>query len=338
MTEHEQPKNVIEMRPVSADEMGMRLDRWFKHHYPSVTHGALQKMLRGGNIRVDGKKCKADSRLESGQIVRVPPLPKSDGTEDKRAGSMIHRLSKTDRQELSDMILLEDEDILVLNKPSGLAVQGGTKSNHRNLDRLIRSLVEDRKAGTGDDVRLTHRLDKETSGLLVFAKNRLAAQKITEYFRHKKTDKTYLALTYRVPMPHQGEITLPLLKTGERVIVDYKDGQRAQTSYRVLDHAAQKAALVELKPETGRTHQLRVHMESLGTPILGDSRYSSFHAEEWMQQQNGLSPEQRNKLYLHAWRLAFPHPRTGKNLALYAPIPAHFADLCDILGFAPPRQ
>lgn len=308
---------------------GLRLDRWFKEQYPGLGFGRLQKLLRTGQIRLDGKRVKASTRLEEGQTLRIPPI----GEEDQKAERKI-RHNPEDRAFLKSLILHEDEDVMVLNKPSGLASQGGSGTK-RHVDGLLAQFEKN-----GEQPRLVHRLDKDTSGLLLVAKHRKAASKLGAVFRTRSARKIYWALTVGVPRPLQGEISCFLKKqqsnipgtSGEivRVVNQGEEGaQHSHSYYSVIEQAAQKFAWVSLKPVTGRTHQLRVHMQELGTPIYGDPKY--LNLPEW-EPMEGLE----NKLHLHARRLVIPHP-SGGHLDITAPLPPHMKASWEALGLDPHR-
>lgn len=309
---------------VETDEAGLRLDRWFKRHYPGLTHGNLEKLLRTGQVRLDGKRAKSNQRIEAGQIIRVPPIS-DDSVRSKRSSSPLE-MSKNRLKELRGWVLHRDDDVIVLNKPAGLAVQGGTKTRH-HLDAMLDGL----RFGSDHRPRLVHRLDRDTSGVLLLARNPAAAAALTEAFRSKTARKLYWAVVAGVPVPEEGLIDLPLGKVsgerGERVVARAEGGKRAITDYRVLDVIGNKAAWVALSPQTGRTHQLRVHMAAVGTPILGDGKYGGKGA---FLDASGLS----SSLHLHARCLRVPHPRGGQ-LEIVAPLPAHFEAAIRTLGFDP---
>ncbi len=313
----------VERRVVAADEAGLRLDRWFKRHYPTLPHGRLERLLRTGQVRIDGRRAKAGARLDAGQSVRVPPLEPS-----APALAREREVSEREARLLESYVLYRDDDVLALNKPPGLAVQGGTGTG-RHLDAMLDAL----RFGSAERPRLVHRLDRDTSGVLLIARNALAATRLGEAFRDRTTRKIYWAVTVGLPKPLQGRIDLPIAKKaaargGERMAPDAEEGQRAVSYYRVLDHLGRKAAWVALWPVTGRTHQLRVHMAAIGTPILGDGKYGgkeAFLAGEAMPRE----------LHLHARAIALPHPRTGRPLALQAPLPEHMRATWRLFGFAP---
>jgi len=308
---------------VTAEEAGLRLDRWFKRHFPDLGHARLERLLRTGQVRIDGKRAKAGARVAAGESVRIPPLGEAPEPRARpRAG-----VSAEDRQLVQTLVLYRDDDVLVLDKPPGLAVQGGT-GTARHLDAMLDAL----RFGAAERPRLVHRLDRDTSGVLLLARNAPVARKLAEAFRRKTTRKLYWALTAGVPKPFQGRIDLPIAKlpgrSGERMAPDEEEGKRAITYYRVLDHLGRKAAWVALWPLTGRTHQLRVHMAALGTPILCDGKYGGKAA---FLSGQAIS----RKLHLHARALTLPHPRTGRPLTVTAPLPEHMRASWRLFGFDP---
>lgn len=319
----------VTQRTVVADEASMRLDRWFKRHYPVLSHIQLEKMLRTGQVRVDGKRAKAGDRLLAGQSVRIPPLP--DLAPLAPAAPPPRPALAADSKEgkaLRAAVLYRDADVIVLNKPAGLAVQGGTGQS-RHLDGMLDALIFDAE----ERPRLVHRLDKDTSGCLVLARNAYAATRLTAAFRARDTRKYYWAVTVGVPKPHQGKIDVPLGKEagtkGERMAVDEEDGVKAVTLYQVVENAHRQAAFVALWPLTGRTHQLRVHMNLLGTPILGDGKYAGQKA---FLEGGADLPRQ---LHLHARRIIIPHPRGGGRVVdVTAPLPPHMATTWSYFGFS----
>ncbi len=310
---------------VQEKDEGLRLDRWFQQTYPYLTFGKLQKLLRTGQIRLDGKRVKTNVRLETGQTIRIPPLKDEGGQ--KRPEKFVNNAHV---EEIQNLILHEDDELMVLNKPSGLAVQGGSKTS-RHIDGMLASFEF-----KGERPKLVHRLDRDTSGLLLIAKSRRAASKLGAVFRTRSARKIYWALTHGVPRPHQGEISTFLKKQpgpmGEIVKVVGQGEPGAQHSYSyysVVEQAGQKLAWVSLKPVTGRTHQLRVHMAELGTPIIGDPKYLKLEPDQKIE---GLA----NKLHLHARRLVIPHPKGG-TLDLTAPLPDHMQESWLHLGLDPLR-
>jgi 23S rRNA pseudouridine955/2504/2580 synthase len=308
---------------VASDEAELRLDRWFHRHFPELTHGRLEKLLRTGQVRVDGRRARAADRLIAGQTVRVPPLGAAPAT--RPAPMPIRALGDRDAEELRHRVLHRDAEVIALDKPAGLAVQGGTGTTH-HLDAMLDALRFD----AAERPRLVHRLDRDTSGVLLLARSARAAAWLGEAFKSRETEKVYWAATVGAPRPREGKIDLPIAKQagagGERMRVDQDDGKSAVTHYRVVDHAARRAAWVELRPLTGRTHQLRVHMAALGTPILGDGKYGGQQA---MLVGDGLS----RKLHLHARAIAVPCP-SGRILRVTAPLPAHMAATWEFFGWS----
>jgi 23S rRNA pseudouridine955/2504/2580 synthase len=298
----------------------MRLDRWFAVHFPNVPFGRLQKLIRTGQVRVDKGRAKTSMRLSAGQVVRVPPV-------DEGPAPSAPRVNQGDAEFLRSLILYEDDDIYVFNKPSGLAVQGGSGTT-RHVDAMLKSLPNKK----GEAPRLVHRLDRDTSGCLLVAKTRAAASHFGKVFRSRSARKIYWAIVAGVPTPKQGRISCFLVKQptrdGEQMRVVSQGEQGAVHSvsyYSVTEAAGRKFAWVTLKPVTGRTHQLRVHMTELGTPILGDPRYFDL-AEFEMPESFG------HGLHLHARRLSLPLP-SGKRLDISAPLPQHMQQTFDALGF-----
>lgn len=290
---------------VDASEEGVRLDRWFKRRWPHLNHIMLQKLTRSGQIRVDGARAKPDTRLSAGAQVRVPPLP--DAPEPREKG----QLDARDAAYAKSLVIYEDEEVLALNKPSGLAVQGGTKTL-KHVDRLLSAWAEGL-----DRPRLVHRLDRDTSGVLVLGKSPQAAAKLAGAFAKRRARKIYWAIVAGFPKPGDGVIELPLAKkgVGDRemmVPVDAKDerAETAESQFVTIARAGPRAAWMALWPHTGRTHQLRAHMLAIGHPILGDPKYNN---EASVALSDGL------RLQLHARRLILPHPSRG-TLALEAPI------------------
>ncbi|WP_342642029.1 RluA family pseudouridine synthase [Rhodoligotrophos ferricapiens] len=315
----------VEIKTINPAEDGMRLDRWFKEHYPALGHGALQKLLRTGQVRIDGSRAKAGDRVSAGQSVRVPPLPDHAPSRPKP------RVSDNDAKWLQSLIIHRDEDVLALNKPTGLAVQGGTKTE-RHLDGMLDALILD----AAERPRLVHRLDRDTSGVLLLARNRQAAMTLAQSFKSREALKVYWAIVRGVPKPWAGTINLPLKKVGhagdQRVAPAERGdeaGQHAVTDYMVLAHAGKRAAFVALSPRTGRTHQLRAHMAALGHPIIGDRKYGG---EEAL-----LGDEIDPMLHLHARGLAMEHPRKGR-LRIIAQPSDHFRRSMSYLGFTEPKD
>ena len=321
---------------VAADDADQRLDRWLRKRWPHVGQGRIEKMCRKGEIRVDGVRAKASTRVSPGQVVRVPPLPvpvpgHAEQSHVKApAADLVRRVVES--------VIYRDDELIVLNKPAGLSVQGGSKQ-----DQHLGSTFSSLRFGRRDDPRLVHRLDRDTSGLLVLARTGRAATELGQVFRSRQVQKTYVAAVAGKPEPGAGTIRFGLVKAGgrgaERMEVVHPDeisrhpgAKRAVTDYRVIAQAGTRVAAVALRPITGRTHQLRAHMAALGTPIAGDGKYGGRHQENqgdgWGA---GLGGGLSRKLHLHAVQLAFRHPTTGRPLVFFAPLPDHMQRTWDLL-------
>jgi len=304
---------------VGKDDAGVRLDRWFKRHLPQIGFATISRWARTGQIRVDGKRAKPEDRLEPGQQIRVPPGGETAGREPVKR----RELSDEDRAVARDMVILETPAALVFNKPPGLATQGGTKTT-RHVDGLLDAFVD----GDGQRPKLVHRLDKDTSGVLLVAKTAGSAAAFSKRFSGRSAKKVYWALVVGVPEVREGTIDAALAKQpgsgGEKMHVDHEHGQPAKTRYRVVDKAGDKAAWLELEPLTGRTHQLRVHCAAMGHPIVGDGKYGG--------QDAFLTGSISRKMHLHARRLVIGAPG-GETIDAVAELPEHFAASMDQLGF-----
>lgn len=310
----------VRTEEVAAADAGVRLDRWLKSRLPGVPHGALVKLIRKGQVRVDGGRAKHNQRLEAGQNVRIPPV--SARPDRKPGGRPKPAVSAEDEAMLRSIILYQDDDIIVLNKPPGLPVQGGSGTD-RHLDGMLDAL-----AVKGERPRLVHRLDKDTSGVLVLARNVPAARALTGLFRGRETEKLYWGLVKGLPERREGTINLAIEKltgkSGEKMVPS-KDGKTAITHFKLVEQAGHEAAWVAMMPVTGRTHQLRVHMAAIGTPIVGDGKYGGKEAF--------LAGSISKKLHLHARSITFPHPTKSGKVAVTAPLPKHMADTWKWLDF-----
>lgn len=313
---------------VTHEEAGARLDRWIKRRL-TVSQGELEKLLRTGQVRVDGARAKSNTRVVAGQQVRLPPhantMPKGEGKDAFPGG----KFSGGDQKFMQDMVIYKDDDMFVLNKPPGFAVQGGTNT-YRHVDGMLGYLRGD----SDHRPKLVHRLDKDTSGVLVIARHPASAAKLSELFRGRTLDKIYWAVTVRVPHPAAGQVRCWMAKgTGEEGMEDRERMYRARqgrdfakhaiSDYAVISTAARRAAWIALKPVTGRTHQLRFHMSELDTAILGDEKYAT--AREVPQ---GVAPG----LHLHARSIIIPRPR-GKPITVTAPLPWHMKETFETFGF-----
>jgi len=319
---------MAESAHLTDDDDGIRLDRWFKRHYPTLTHGHLEKLLRTGQVRLDGKRAKSSDRLQHGQVLRLPPQlgnAKADYVPPPR-----QRVEQRGEDELiQKLVLYQDDFVIVLNKPSGLATQGGS-----GLTQHIDGMLDALSFGKKQRPRLVHRLDRDTSGVLVVARTVGAAAALAESLRRRDASKIYWALTKGVPQKKRGTIKLALAKQGghgkhgrdERMVAKEEgdDAKQAITDYAVLGRAGDEFAWVAAKPVTGRTHQIRVHLAELGTPIIGDFKYGGTAARP-----RGAIEDQ---LHLHARSIDIAHPEGGR-LTVTAPLAPHMMKTWTLLGF-----
>lgn len=309
---------------VAADDDGIRLDRWFKRHMEDVSFNLVSRWARTGQLRVDGEKATPGDRIAAGQTIRIPP---ADATPERssRPERAVDPLTDDERDYVRDMVIYSTPDAFVLNKPPGLATQGGTKTD-QHLDRLLAGLEDE----AGQKPKLVHRLDKDTSGVLLVARSARAAGFFSKSFAGRTARKVYWALVVGDVSADEGLIDAPLAKqpgTGGEKMHVAPEGQAARTRWRVVDRAGTRTAWVELQPMTGRTHQLRAHMAHLGHPIVGDAKYGG--AEAFLT--GGVS----RKLHLHARRLKIDAPGGAKAIDVTAELPGHFAETLATLGFEP---
>ena len=330
----------VQILRVGEDEGEQRLDRWLKKRCPQLNQLAIEQLCRTGQIRVDAGRVKPATRIEPGQEVRVPPLP------DAAPAPAAPRLRETDAEMIQAAVLWKDEHIIAINKPPGLPSQGGSGQGERHVDGLTPALM----FGYKEKPKLVHRLDKDTSGVLLLARTDRVARRLSEAFRARTTRKIYWAAVAGVPSPKMGTVRFGLVKApghgrggeGEKMIcvhpakVDQTEGaKRATTDYAVLDSLGTRVSWAALVPVTGRTHQLRAHMAELGHPIIGDGKYGGSGQENlgdgWGAQLGG---EISRKLHLHARSISFDHPITGKRITLTAPLPEHMARTWKTLGWS----
>ncbi|HOO80907.1 MAG TPA: RluA family pseudouridine synthase [Alphaproteobacteria bacterium] len=319
---------------VKADDDGQRLDRWLKKNVPELPYGLAQKLIRKGQIRADGKRIKADAKLKAGQEIRIPPL------EHKSIDEKV-KITDKDKAFIKSMVIYEDADVIALNKPAGLASQGGSKTKY-HIDGLLEALT----GKDGVKPRLVHRLDKDTSGILLLARNAKAAKAMGDAFKTRKVKKIYWAVVCPAPDRPDGTIKAPLIKAGgnnkERMVVDEKEGKSAITDFIVLESALHSAAFVAFWPRTGRTHQIRVHSELIGCPIVGDKKYARLPEQEETHEARRKAEADlkalnlADRLHLHARRIILPHPSGRKApLDVTAPLPPELKKTWKALGFSP---
>jgi 23S rRNA pseudouridine955/2504/2580 synthase len=309
---------------ISEDEAGIRLDRWVKRHYPEINHAYLQKALRKGLIKLGGKKIASNHRLEAGQLLAISsffltdsPNPSAAPTKPKPS------FTNTQLDAFKESILYRDDAIIVLNKAPGLAVQGGSK-----IRVSVDAMLDELRFGYSERPKLVHRLDKDTSGILLIARTAAVAAKLTEAFRDKTIQKTYWAVVVGAPRPAVGEVRMAITKaaneTGyEQVTADKENSKPALTYYKTLKTVPHAVSWLEMTPVTGKMHQLRVHAQSLGTPILGDGKYGG---------KNAFIEGVANKLHLHATKLVLPKGITTQTL-FHAPLPPHMQQTFSFFGF-----
>jgi 23S rRNA pseudouridine955/2504/2580 synthase len=329
----------IESATVSRDEDGIRMDRWFKRHFPEVPHGLLEKLLRTGQVRLDGKRAGSGDRLSWGQIIRLPPQVHNINTpvdnESTESQTVDPHLSEQERIFIEGLVIYADQSVYVLNKPPGLPTQGGTGIT-RHVDGLLEHLTQ----GKNQRPRLVHRLDRDTSGVLVVARTVPAATSLGNSLAHRDAMKIYWALVKGMPKQARGTIKAMIAKEAghgphgrdEKMVISDEDNEEAKvaiTDYVVVDRAGDKYSWLALRPLTGRTHQIRVHLASIGHPIIGDFKYGGKAARG-----KGEIPD---KLHLHARYIDIAHP-DSQRLRVTAPVPAHMRKSFMFLGFDPEME
>ena len=324
--------SAVQLLTVAEEEGAQRLDRWFRRRFPHVTQGAVEKMCRTGQVRVNGGRVKASDRVVPGMEIRVPPLPVGEAPKPVES-----RMAKTDAGMIQDAVLWKDDHMIVLNKPAGLPSQGGSGQGERHVDALAEAL----KFGYKEKPKLVHRLDKDTSGVLLLARTDRVARALSEALRHREARKIYWSVVAGVPHPRQGSIKFGLVKApgrgrggeGEKMlcvhpskVAETEGAKRAQTDYFTLWFLGARLSWMALEPVTGRTHQLRAHMAEIGHPILGDGKYGGPGQENpgdgWGATSGG---DISRKLHLHARSLTIEHPITKTMMTFTAPLPDHMA-------------
>ncbi len=316
---------------VKDDDDGQRLDRWIKKYVPDMPYVLAQKLMRKGQIRVDGKRVKPDTRLVSGQEIKIPPFESK--TQDK---IKVHKKKITDDdiEFMRSLVIYEDEHVIALNKPADFAVQGGTNTKHH-----IDGLLEVFKNKDGVVPRLVHRLDKGTSGILLLARSAKCARELGFAFKNRDVRKIYWGVVSPTPDAYEGTIKAPIVKSEgdyEKMVIDEKEGKFALTEYCVIENAGRAAAFVAFWPRTGRTHQIRVHAaEALGSAIIGDRKYRAIKDEECKLIDADLEGmDLPKRLHLHARRLILPHPMiSGRVLDVTAPLSPELVKSWKNLGF-----
>ena len=328
----------VQLLTLGEDAEGKRLDRWMRARFPHLGQAKIEKYCRKGEIRLDGRRAKASDRLVVGKSIRLPPLPDS---ETAPSGSLRPAVSDADAESIRAAVIYMDDSVLAINKPPGTPVQGGTRQ-HRHIDALAPAL----RFGKNENPRLVHRLDKDTSGVLLMARSEKSAREITKIFRRRQVRKLYLAVVAGVPKSLEGTIRLALAPSQDKgretmQVVDSDRGilgqqaKSAITGYKVVEHIGRRVSLVALSPETGRKHQLRAHMAAIGHPIIGDGKYGSERRDgPGLGRTPVLGGEFSAKLHLHARSIAFKDPFSSREIRITAQLPSHFARTVKSLGWS----
>ncbi len=323
-------KTALRLIKIKDDDDGQRLDRWIKKNVPDMPYILAQKLMRKGQIRIDGKRVKPETRISAGQEIKIPPFDVKEHSNKPK----IREPSKADMDLIRSMVIYEDEDIIAINKPYGLASQGGTNTD-RHIDAMLPSLKDEQ----GIAPRLVHRLDKDTSGVMLLARSAKCARALGKSFKGRDIRKIYWAIVTPTPEILEGSIKAPIIKSAgdfEKMIIDEKEGKFALTEYKVVESAGRAAAFVAFWPRTGRTHQIRVHAaQALGSSIIGDRKYRAIKDEECKKIDADLAGMNLSKrLHLHSRRIILPHPiKHGQIIDITAPLDNDLIKSWKALGF-----
>ncbi|MEL4483323.1 MULTISPECIES: 23S rRNA pseudouridine(955/2504/2580) synthase RluC [Shewanella] len=316
-TETPSPNQQVRLVTIDEDNVGQRIDNFLLSKLKGVPKSMIYRIVRKGEVRVNKKRIKPEYKLAEGDQVRIPPVRVSEENYRTAPSANLERVSR-----LEDRILFEDKHILVLNKPAGIAVHGGSGVDYGVIEAL-RSLRPQQKF-----LELVHRLDKDTSGVLLVAKKRSALKHLHDQLRHKQMQKDYQALVRGEWQKHDKVVKAPLLKltlkSGERIVRVNTEGKASETRFKILQRY-DGATLVQASPVTGRTHQIRVHCQYAGHPIACDEKYSEQKFDDSMRAL-GL-----NRLFLHAAQLKFIHPDTETEMTVQAPLDPELLELLDKL-------
>ncbi|BCV36878.1 MULTISPECIES: 23S rRNA pseudouridine(955/2504/2580) synthase RluC [Shewanella] len=316
-TETPSPNQQVRLVTIDEDNVGQRIDNFLLSKLKGVPKSMIYRIVRKGEVRVNKKRIKPEYKLAEGDQVRIPPVRVSEDNYRTAPSANLERVSR-----LEDRILFEDKHILVLNKPAGIAVHGGSGVDYGVIEAL-RSLRPQQKF-----LELVHRLDKDTSGVLLVAKKRSALKHLHDQLRHKQMQKDYQALVRGEWQKHDKVVKAPLLKltlkSGERIVRVNTEGKASETRFKILQRY-DGATLVQASPVTGRTHQIRVHCQYAGHPIACDEKYSEQKFDDSMRAL-GL-----NRLFLHAAQLKFTHPDTETEMTVQAPLDPVLLELLDKL-------
>ncbi len=323
---------------IPEKEHGTRLDKCVRRLLGQINQSLLEKFLRSGMIMLDAKKAKSSTKVSYGQELNYSQKISFD---EHYKSKKMNEYNETYYKKLFKKIFIkETSEYIAINKPSGLAVQGGSKQKY-HVDDMLKCISTD-----NIPLKLIHRIDKDTSGLLLLAKENKSAKKFTSFFKDRKIVKTYLAIVSPCPNDEIGTIDLPLSKSGtkgyQRMSVDHDIGKRAITEYKVLDKVGLRVALVALYPKTGRTHQLRVHLEYINAPIVGDNKYQGlsevYKSSHNLPKHKKLSqikwiPNNIKNLQLHAYSITIPQSET-----ITAKVSEDFKQNLKFLGLKLPKN